>query len=115
MWNLRLFCAKIEKNKKELKSHLFTRTATYVIECQAVALRCKASRMCKKGLVEEEEEVSEIWIFIWRYLAILITKALSKAGVPNLWDVRGLKVVFTWVHLYQWGTQLTQNGWKPLI
>jgi hypothetical protein len=50
-----------------------------------------------------------------------------RPGVPNLgdaspWgDARGLKVVFTWVHLYQWGdaidvkgTQI-QKGWEPLI
>jgi len=79
---LKTLLCKNRKKKKELKSHLFTRTATDVIECQAVALRCKASRMCTKGLVEEEEEVSKIWIFIWRYLAILIptcgTQEVSK-------------------------------------
>jgi hypothetical protein len=45
----------------------------------------------------------------------------SKTGVPNLGYARGLKAVFTWVHLYQWGdaidvkgTQI-QKGWEPLV
>jgi hypothetical protein len=30
--------------------------------------------------------------------------------VPNLGDARGLKVVLTWVHLYQWGDAFDVRG-----
>jgi hypothetical protein len=40
----------------------------------------------------------------------LLVIAWSSAGVPNLGDVRGLKVVFTWVHLYQWGDAIDVKG-----
>ncbi len=34
----------------------------------------------------------------------------SKTGVPNLGYARGLKAVFTWVHLYQWGDAIDVKG-----
>jgi len=33
-----------------------------------------------------------------------------RTRVPNLWDVRGLKVMFSWVHLYQWGDAIDVKG-----
>ncbi len=35
---------------------------------------------------------------------------LHTPGVPNLGDARGLKVMFTWVHLYQWGDAIDVKG-----
>ena len=41
---------------------------------------------------------------------------LFRSGVPNLgdaspWgDARGLKEMFTWVHLYQWGDAIDVKG-----
>jgi len=33
-----------------------------------------------------------------------------KSGIHNLGDARGLKVEFTWVHLYQWGDTIDVKG-----
>ena len=46
--------------------------------------------------------------FVVRY--IWCFGVLTTAGVPNLGDARGLKVVFTWVHLYQWGDATDVKG-----
>ncbi len=46
----------------------------------------------------------------------VVEKQWFRPGVPNLgdaspWgDVRGLKVVLTWVHLYQWGDATDVRG-----
>jgi len=59
---------------------------------------------------------TSLYRLLWReyYVHRTLFTGCSSAGVPNLGDARGLKVVFTWVHLYQWGTQ-TQKGWEPLL
>jgi hypothetical protein len=31
-------------------------------------------------------------------------------GVSNLGDLRGIKVVVTWIHLYQWGDAINARG-----
>jgi len=41
---------------------------------------------------------------------ILKSNKPIRAGFPNLGDVRGLKVVVTWVHLYQWGDAIDVKG-----
>ena len=34
----------------------------------------------------------------------------NRTGVPDQGDARGLKVVLTWVHLYQWGDAFDVRG-----
>jgi hypothetical protein len=45
-----------------------------------------------------------------RILGTYMTPLIHRSGVPNLGDVRGLKVVITWVHLYQRGDATDVKG-----
>jgi hypothetical protein len=51
-----------------------------------------------------------------KYILFATFGLYYRPGVPNLgdaspWgDARGLKVVFTWVHLYQWGDAIDVKG-----
>jgi hypothetical protein len=50
MWNLKLFCAKIEIKKQGLN----TRTATDVERGKLIARLYIETKICTRGLVEEE-------------------------------------------------------------
>jgi hypothetical protein len=36
-------------------------------------------------------------------------------GVSNMGDLRGIKVVVTWIHLYQWGDAINVRGDRGAI
>ena len=71
----------------------------------------------KTDQVSLTRNAASLYRLLWReyYVHRTLFTGCSSAGVPNLGDARGLKVVFTWVHLYQCGDADTKRLGTPAL